>query len=123
MAFIEEITGSLDDEQVALVTHHRARMPDDTEEWLRYTEGRYQVLLAHLEAGADRERLTRLLERSFVNFADMPDRLHRNHSQRLDVVVELIVELSASLSLEQREHTVTFLRALRDDARLLAGET
>ena len=48
---IEFVTGDLDERQIAIVRHHRERMPDDAAAWLRFAERRNQMLVAQLASG------------------------------------------------------------------------
>jgi len=120
---IEDWTGPLLPEQVALVHAIRGTMPDVAAHWLAYARSRQRALLAQLDAGAPARDIGALLRRSWLHQEDLPPALAAPRERQIAVLVELLVRLDATLDSTQRAHLVGRLEDYARDADSLSRET
>jgi hypothetical protein len=120
---VEDWTGPLSEEQLALVTAVRDAMPDTASEWLAYSEQRQQGLLALLDSGADAERVGAYLRGWWIELEGISTTFARKREQRHAGIINLLLRLDESLDSMQRAHLVDRLRDLADDAAALTRET
>jgi hypothetical protein len=116
---IETVVGTLDAAQVDVVRAALAGIPDSLPLWMEYTSGRHDALAAALQRGASAEEVVSLLRASFIALDGLPPALAERRAQGQALRVQLLVDLDATLTTEQRDHAVQWLRGLRDDARAL----
>ena len=120
---IERWTGTLSEEQVALVHDANRSMPDVAADWISYTQSRRGELLGLLESGAKAPAIEELLRKRWLLHNAMPERLARIRSQRIEARIAMIARIDRSLDSMQREHFVSRLQDLAEDTRSLLRET
>lgn len=119
---IEDWTGPLMPEQVALVREIRDAMPDSASLWLAYTQARQRRLLAQLDAGASAREIASLLRASWLQQEDLPPALVANRKRQVEALVELLLRLDATLNSTQRIHLANRLEKFARDAHSLSRE-
>jgi hypothetical protein len=116
---IEQWTGTLSPEQIAMVHEANRALPDITADWLSYTKDRQQGLLALLDAGASRTVVETFLRGWWISRNALPPQLAEKRDQRIEARITLIARLDSTLDSVQREHFVDRLQDLADDAQSL----
>lgn len=120
---LEDWTGPLSEEQVALVHRIRNSMPDSAGAWLEYTRSQQQQLLNLLASNAGADRIEAHLRGWWLFESPVPPDLKQRRDMQMAALRQLLVELDASLDSQQRAHLVDRLDDLVSDARDLAQET
>jgi hypothetical protein len=119
---IERWTGSLSEEQIALVRDVSRSMPDVVADWVSYTQNRRSELLALLDSGARAPAIEDLLRKRWLLHYEMPARLAQIRAQRIEARIAMITRIARSLDSVQREHLVNRLQDLAKDMRSLLLE-
>lgn len=120
---IERWTGTLSEEQIALVHDVSRSMPDVVPHWISYTRSRRSELLALLESGAKAPVIEELLRKRWLLHNAMPERLAHIRTQRIEARIAMIARIDRSLDSMQREHLIDRLQDLAKDTRSLMRET
>ena len=119
---VEFFTGSLNAEQVALITRRRNAMPLTAEDWLAYHRGRQKTLVAMLRRHASKAELEGFLTAWWVNLADQPPALARKMKINTDAWSQLMLELDTTLDEGQRQHLLDKLDLFIKEFSELAAE-
>jgi len=122
VARIERWTGTLSEEQIAIVHETSRTMPEMDADWLTYVRVRQHDLLSLLDSGAPAPMIEDFLRGWWVRRDNLPPQLARNRDRRIAARIELLAHLDATLDSVQREHLVNRLQDLADDARSLVRE-
>ena len=119
---VEFFTGSLNAEQVALITRRRNAMPLSAEDWLAYHRSHQQELVAMLRRRASSTELERFLTAWWVNLADQPPALARKMKINADAWSQLMLALDTTLDERQRQHLLDKLDLFIKELSELAAE-
>jgi hypothetical protein len=112
---IENWTGSLTEDQKAIVADVTGRMPDAEAALIAYRSQKRQTLIEQLRKHADQGQIDRYMTAWLVDFSDLPPELKRAGDMIGERMSELLIRLGASLDDRQRNRFSERLRQLRDD--------
>ena len=116
---IEHWTGTLSEEQIAIVDAASRTMPNISPDWFAYMQSRQRALITLLESGAAAPAIEALLREWWIRRGSLPAQLALKRAQRNEARVKLITRLDATLTSMQREHLIDRLQDLAEDARSL----
>jgi Family of unknown function (DUF6279) len=119
---VEFFTGSLNAEQVALITRRRNAMPLSAEDWLAYHRSHQKELVAMLRRRASSAQLERFLTAWWVNLADQPPALARKMKINANAWSQLMLALDTTLDERQRQHLLDKLDLFINELSELAAE-
>jgi len=120
---LEEFVGPLSDEQRAIVARHAARYEELTQMRLADRMYRQSETLRLVRAHASREELVAGLHRLLVDTPSWRDPRYRGKlREREENLFEMIAELSATLSAQQRAHLQWRVRGFIRDMQALSTQ-
>jgi len=114
---IEHWTGRLSRSQQQLVIDISCGWPDAAADWYAYREAQQQGLSRLLSNGAEAKQITAYLRGWWVDQAGQPPALRLAVQQTREGLIGLLLALDASLTPEQREHSIRQATHYRDALR------
>lgn len=113
---IERWFGEVTDEQRLIIETWTEQMPDMTELWIEYRVRWAEELAAALQQRQDREQLAALLEPLFLEPEQLrSEKLNELGAQSQELSRQSILELTDTLTEEQRKHVIDKLNGWRTD--------
>lgn len=106
VSMIEFFTGSLREDQLALIARHRNAMPMTAGGWLAYHQSRQRELVALLRRRAGAEAIEALLIAWWVELADQPPALARKMRINREGWSQMMLDLDKTLDEEQRQNVL-----------------